>query len=122
MNANSESKARPSLSIRVSWRPFAVKKLVKLDQACVVGLATLLATSGLAENVHSRLADAAEKADRATIRALLKERADVNAPQADGMTALHWAARLDDLEIARLLVKASADVKSTNHYGVAPLS
>src|SRR3989442_10978628 len=42
--------------------------------------------------VESRLADAAEKSDRAGVRALLKRRVDVNAPQVDGMTALHWAA------------------------------
>jgi ankyrin repeat protein len=46
----------------------------------------------------------------------------VNEAQPDGMTALHWAAHLDDLETARLLVKAGADVKATNHYGVPPLS
>jgi ankyrin repeat protein len=44
----------------------------------------------------------------------------VNAPQADGMTALHWAAYLDDLETAKLLVSANA--KATNRYGVTPLS
>jgi len=55
---------------------------------------------------NSPLVDAAEKSDRSAVRTLLKQRADVNAPQADGMTALHWAARLDDLETARLLVKA----------------
>src|SRR2546428_10205515 len=38
----------------------------------------------------SRFADAAEKSDRATIRTLLKQHVDVNAPQVDGMTALHW--------------------------------
>ena len=70
----------------------------------------------------SRLADAAEKSDRATIRALLSKHADVNAPQADGMTALHWAAYLDDFETAKLLTEANASVAMTNHYGVAPLS
>ena len=33
-----------------------------------------------------------------------KQRADVNAPQADGMTALHWAVYHDDLEMAELLL------------------
>src|SRR5262245_53391836 len=60
---------------------------------------------------QSSLADAAEKSDRATIRALLKQRTDVNAPQADGMTALHWAVYLDDFETARLLAEANANVK-----------
>jgi ankyrin repeat protein len=68
------------------------------------------------------LADAAERSDRASIRALLKQHADVNAPQADGMTALHWAAYLDDSETAKLLVEAKANVSVTNHYGVTPLS
>lgn len=80
-----------------------------------------LAASSLAA-VESFLADAAEKLDRAAIRTLLKQRADVNAPQADGMTALHWAAYRDDLETAKLLVEAKADVKATNRYGVTPLS
>src|SRR5262252_8001881 len=68
------------------------------------------------------LADATERSDRAAIRALLEKHVDLNASQADGMTALHWAAYLDDLETARLLMKAGADVKATNHYAVTPLS
>lgn len=71
---------------------------------------------------ESPVADAAEKSDRATIRTLLKQHADVNAPQADGMTALHWAAYRDDLEIAKLLAGARANVKATNRYGVTALS
>src|SRR5438132_9450143 len=43
---------------------------------------------------NSPLADAAEKSDHAAIQRLLKQRVEVNAPQADGTTALHWAARL----------------------------
>jgi len=70
----------------------------------------------------SPLADAAEKPDRTVIRTLLEQRADVNAPQADGMTALHWAAYHDDLEMARLLVEANANVSAANRYGVTPLS
>ncbi len=87
-----------------------------------VGLAMLLATSSPAASSKSPLADAAEKSDRAAIRTLLKQHADVNAPQVDGMTALHWAAHLDDLETAKLLIKARASVNATNRYGVTPLS
>src|SRR5688572_2403576 len=87
-----------------------------------IGLAMLVAASIPAGTARSPLADAAEKQDRATIRTLLKQKADVNAPQADGMTALHWAAYLDDLEIAKLLAEAKADVKATNRHGVTPLS
>ena len=68
------------------------------------------------------LADAAERMDRAAIRALLQQRVDVNTPQIDGMTALHWAAFKDDLETGELLVRAGANVKAANRYGVTPLS
>src|SRR5437868_4980062 len=84
-------------------------------------LSMLLVSSSVVAS-KSPLADAAEKSDHTTIRTLLKQHADVNAPQADGMTALHWAAYLDDLETAKLLVEAKADVKATNRYGVPPLS
>jgi ankyrin repeat protein len=82
----------------------------------------LLAATSLAASVKSPLADAAEAMDRASIRSLLKRRVDVNAPQVDGMTALHWAAYRDDTEVAKLLVDAGADVKAENRYGVTPLS
>ena len=45
----------------------------------------------------SPLADAAEKQNRDAIRSLLRQKADVNAPQVDGTTALHWAVRLNDV-------------------------
>ena len=56
----------------------------------------------------ARLADAVMRADRNTVRTLLQQKADVNAAQADGMTALHWAARQDDLETAQMLIGAGA--------------
>lgn len=68
------------------------------------------------------LADAAEGRKSATIDALLAEKASVNAPQADGMTALHWAAWHDDLELARRFLEARADAKAANRYGVTPLA
>jgi len=68
------------------------------------------------------LADAAENKDDAAIRRLLDERADVKAGQADGMTALHWAAWHDDLPMVQRLIAAGADVKAANRYGATPLS
>jgi ankyrin repeat protein len=68
------------------------------------------------------LADATEKMDRPGVRALLKQHADVNVPQADGMTALHWAAYHDDLDIAGLLLRAGANARAANRYGVTPLA
>jgi uncharacterized protein len=70
----------------------------------------------------SALADAAQKRDIEAVRRLLKERADVNAPQGDGATALHWAAHWDDLGTAELLIRAGANVNAANDYGVTALT
>lgn len=82
----------------------------------------LIFHGGVARAVDAPLADAAEKSDRSRFHALIEQGADVNLSQADGMTALHWAAYRDDLELAKLLVNAKADVKVANRYGVTPLS
>ena len=54
-------------------------------------------------------------------RTQLAAKADVNATQPDGSSALHWAAHHDDLETARLLINAGANVKAVNRYGMTPL-
>ena len=59
---------------------------------------------------------------REAVRSLLKQKVDVNAPQPDGTTALHWAVRQDDLETADLLIRAGANVKAANRFGATPLS
>ena len=69
----------------------------------------------------ARLADAAQKRDTQQVRTLLQQKADVNAAQSDGMTALHWATRNDDLETAELLIKAGAKIEAATRYGVTPL-
>src|SRR5262249_47779721 len=87
-----------------------------------VTLSGFILLTWTATAADSKLADAAEKSDRAAMRTLLKRRTEVNASQADGMTALHWAAYNDDFETAKLLLKAGADAKATNRYGVTALS
>jgi ankyrin repeat protein len=67
------------------------------------------------------LSDAVRDGDRAAAIALLKQHADVNAPEPDGTSALHWAVRQDDGELVDLLIKAGAKVKAANRYGVTPL-
>ena len=56
------------------------------------------------------------------MRALLQKTPDVNARQADGTTALHWAVHRDSVEIVDLLIRAGAQVSAANRYGVTPLS
>src|SRR5437867_6886350 len=70
---------------------------------------------------RSDVADAAMKGDKAAVRSLIEKRADVNAPQADGATALHWAAYRGDKALADLLIRAGADVKAANREGATPL-
>ena len=68
------------------------------------------------------LADAAEKGRTAVVQKLLEEGAEVDRAQGDGMTALHWAAYRDDLEIARLLLGADASTGvATRVDAVTPL-
>src|SRR5437867_6280767 len=68
-----------------------------------------------------RLIDAVKAADRGAIRTLLQQRVDVNAAEPDGATALHWAARTNDLQTAEMLIRAGANVKAANRYGITPL-
>ena len=89
--------------------------------AWIVAL-SLFAAAVSAETARAPLADAAEKQDRAQVQALLDRRVPVDTPQADGMTALHWAAYHDDVQMADLLIRAGASVKTANRYGVTPLS
>src|SRR5215212_9310447 len=64
---------------------------------------------------------AAKNADRIAVRALILKKADVNAADADGTTALHWAAYYDDVESVELLIKAGANVNAANDLGATPL-
>lgn len=85
------------------------------------GLLLLLTTIGLGA-ATSEVADAVMRGDQAVVRKLLVQKADVNAPQADGATALHWAVYRDDLATVDLLLKAGARVKAANSFGATPLS
>jgi ankyrin repeat protein len=86
----------------------------------IVLLVCLIACPGLAAT-KADLADAAMRGDRTTVRTLLQQKADVNAAQIDGGTALHWAVYNDDLEMAQLLVQAGAKPDLANREGITPL-
>src|SRR5262245_5718560 len=83
--------------------------------------AVLLIAAGVTA-ANAPLADAAEKGDLAQLRGLLAKQADVNAPQADGMTALHWMAHHGDAAAVKQLLAAGASAKAASRYGVTPLS
>jgi uncharacterized protein len=70
---------------------------------------------------RSDVADAVMRGDKVALRALLQQKADVNALQVDGASAMHWAVYRDDLEAIDLLINAGAKVDIKNREGVTPL-
>jgi ankyrin repeat protein len=80
------------------------------------------ATPSLALAAGSDAADAAQRKDLAALRSMLSKRVDVNAPQADGTTALHWAVHWNDSEAVALLLRAGAKPSTTNRFGASPLA
>ena len=97
----------------------------RLDTIRVIAaLAALLVggVSGEAAAGKSDVADAVMNGDKAALRTLVERKADVNAPQVDGATALHWAVYRDDKDAADLLIKAGAKVDAANREGMTPLA
>lgn len=72
-------------------------------------------------HADTRVVDAAKTGDQAAVESLLKSKADVNVPEADGTTAIAWAVRQGDAKLAEELIRAGADVKAANRYGITPL-
>jgi ankyrin repeat protein len=92
---------------------------VKRHVAFAAALLTAVSLSVSAADL--RLINAAKNGDRAAATSLLQQKLDVNAAEADGTTALHWAVRADDMDLADRLIKAGAKVKVANRYGITPL-
>jgi ankyrin repeat protein len=91
-----------------------------MKKICVIGAAVAVSLGAAARD--TRLADAAERGDRAAVQQLIRSGADVNAAQGDGTTALHWAAAKEDAEMAKMLLAAGASVKAmTREGGMTPL-
>jgi len=87
-----------------------------LTAALVLSAISLSAAGG-----GTSLIDAVKAGNRAAVRTLLSK-STVNAAEADGMTALHWAVRADDLDTVQMLLRAGANAGAANRYGVTPLS
>ncbi|HEY6345772.1 MAG TPA: ankyrin repeat domain-containing protein [Bryobacteraceae bacterium] len=94
--------------------------LNRLYAGCSILL--VLAATGSAAANDTRLVDAVSTGDKPAVRALLEQKADVNAKTPDGTSALHWAVRKNDLDTTELLLQAGADVTAQTRYGVTPLS
>lgn len=85
-----------------------------LQALATVALALLV---GAGAPPDAPIADAAMRGDIEAVRSLVRSGADVNAPQGDGMTALHWAADRGDAEVANLLIFAGGNVNAGTRIG-----
>jgi len=87
--------------------------------ACAVILTGTVSTAAAQTDV--RLVTALKSQNVAAARALIKQRADVNAADVDGSTPLQWAAHWNDVETVKALLAAGAKPNASNRYGVTPL-
>ena len=85
-------------------------------------VAMFSAVGGRAADGAVPLIDAVKAGDPGAVLSLLEQQTDVNAAEADGMTALHWAAYEDRAEIVHMLLEADANPNATSRRGITPLS
>ena len=90
--------------------PTPALRLITMGIVCLSALLTR--TTG-----QSPVADAAMADDTSALRSLLAAGAEVNAPQGDGMTALHWAAERNNLEMVKMLLHAGANPAVVTRMG-----
>lgn len=91
-------------------------------RSIIIGITALaLLSLAAAELPASEVADAAMRGDGQAVRAALESGIDVDEPQVDGSTALHWAIQNDDTGLARVLLEAGADPTIENRTGATPL-
>ena len=89
-----------------------------IGRAAIVAVATLVSAAAAPRYlVDASVADAEMRGDTAAVRSLIKQGADVNAAQGDGMTALHWAASHGDADQTRMLIYAGARLDVTTRNG-----
>src|SRR5687767_6110655 len=88
-------------------------------RACLLTLLIAAGGSNLLalQTTSSPVAEAAMRGDAARVRALLRDGADVNAPQGDGMTALHWSALNGDLDSTNVVLQAGATTEPLTRVG-----
>jgi ankyrin repeat protein len=99
-----------------------MRLIMQLRHPVAVSVVAVFFAAGVGVSAQTApLADAMERGDIAAVSSLLKTAVDVDAPQGDGATALHWAAYLDDSEMTAVLIRADATINVSNNYGATPL-
>ena len=94
------------------------RNLQRIASTAAALLITLtVAASSEAGARRVALIDAVKNGNVATVKTLLAQKVDVNAAEADGTTALHWAAHIGNTPVADLLLKAGANVKAATRAG-----
>jgi len=87
-----------------------------------LGVLALCLLLGAGHTQASEIADAARAGDMDRLEQLIRQKVDVNATEADGSTALHWAVYRDDEDAVKRLIKAGADVRLRTPENVTPLA
>jgi ankyrin repeat protein len=87
---------------------------------CVLAALYCLAAPAIAA-AGPDLVEAVKRQDVAAVRALLKQPATVDVTDADGSTALHWAAQRNDVELVDLLIASGANAKASTRYNITPV-
>jgi ankyrin repeat protein len=91
--------------------------MTRIVRGFCASVAGALFLSAIVHAASAPVADAAMRGDKDTLRTLLKQGADVNQSQGDGMTALHWAATNGNMELVEMLLYAGANVRATTRLG-----
>ncbi len=87
------------------------------SMALSMAMAALSLGALAAAGASTSVLDAVASKDKAALRTLLKNGADVNAAMGDGLTAIHQVAIDGDTELAQLLIYAGANLKATTRLG-----
>jgi ankyrin repeat protein len=94
---------------------------MSITRVIAVCVALTLLCVGSFAAVRADVADAAMQGNKAAVSKLIEQKADVNTPQADGTTALHWAVYHGDKDMTDMLLRAGANAKAATREGVTPL-
>jgi ankyrin repeat protein len=88
----------------------------------VVLVGLVLAMTAMGASGDLRLIETVKAQNLQAVTTLIKQRIGLDAAEADGSTALHWAAQLNREDLVKLLVEAGANPNAKTRYGIAPLT